>query len=145
MPEAVSDDVFKPSTEFVQIDVHKLYQAPDWRKHHLSQADGFNEKLVLEQTHHRKFAMKVREAKEKLEPLFELGVGRIVIGVNCNGGKQRSVAFSRMLGAFLSRSAWVEIKHMQRKRWCGCSHCQGDDEDTFALALSRFGHFCRGY
>ena len=98
---------------------------------HLSRADGWNERLVLEQTRHPKFGKKVREAKDKVQPLFRKKAGRIVIGVRCNGGKQRSVAFARMIGAFLSRSAWVTQKDVNIHRWCGCCDCQGEETEIF--------------
>jgi RNase adaptor protein for sRNA GlmZ degradation len=122
------------------VDTRRLYRKPGYSQHHLSQADGFNDKLVLELTRHGKFPKIVSEAKEQLQVGIDRGDAEIHLGVRCNGGKQRSVGFSRLLKTFLGSLGYtvLDIEHMGSWRHCGCATCTTPNWAAFNKALTRF-------
>lgn len=126
------------------IDVRRLFCEADYSAHHLSKADGWNDGLVLQLTRHRKFGTVVAEAAEKVERLLSAGLPYISIGFRCNGGKQRSIGFFRLVQEQLDRDKRVSIidtRHLGQRRWCCCPECQCCHPDLFAEAFEEFSRF----
>ena len=131
-----------PWRRYLVLDCRRLYRRRDWRHHHLADADGNNNKLVLQLTKHRKFASLVYHAKSLMTPVFrnwESWTGDILIGVRCNGGRQRSVGSARILEYFMKeRGARVSRCYMNQRDFCGCSECHGQTDDIFLEAVCAF-------
>ena len=127
---------------YLVLDCRRLYRDPDRRHHHLHRADGNNNKLVRELTKHMKFASLVYHAKSLMTPVFrnwESWTGDILIGVRCNGGRQRSVGSARILEYFMKeRGARVTRCYMNQRDFCGCSECHGQTDDIFLEAVCAF-------
>ena len=128
--------------DLVVIDVRRLYREADHRAHHLSKADGCNDKLMLELTNREDFPKIVRFAEKTIEPRIFFKKRDLYIGVRCNGGKQRSVGFARMLHHCLSldpRCALTpKIQHLNKERFCGCWECTNRTPEAYDEAIRRF-------
>ena len=114
----------------------------------ISDADGWNDHLVRQLTLHRKFPQVVRAAADTLMPaLRALPPGhQLVFGIRCNGGKQRSVGFARMLVNHLQDEYDIVVRAgwCNEERFCGCADCarpHGAFPAVFDAAMVEFGRF----
>ena len=84
----------------------------------------------------------VDDAKTMLVPALKSWTahsGEIILGIRCNGGKQRSVGMSRLIKFFLeARHTEVHASYLNRERFCGCHQCNGYVDPEFQMSVRAF-------